>query len=711
MDSRTYRSWVRLSQTVLRARCTSNCCDLNPELEAAAAREPQSPVAGAYTLWLADNLAREGQYLSAANSYDAAVERSQAVKEIARGTFDTTPGALYHKAQALTLSGNVDSAITAYTDLKPYPARARDAFLQAGQLAERSGDLQRAADLYSVFAAREDSARTDDATQLARRALQRLGDTVSPYYSTPYGLMEAISEALESADGTRLSRLVSRTHFSIGAVGGHTAFEDLGMLDRLARDLSRSAIAARKTLQGSNSKRYLLTSGWNGMAFQGDVIFLLTEAPRGWQWTGLGISAPNDFWANRWRPQRKETNSPLPFELLAPWPKGQCFMAGGFMEYLILQKKLLDAGSFMPLVAFALSADDCGFGPRGYYYNFDTTHTEAEAFAIDFTRYRQYLPYDNVSGGTPVLAARDGEVSLVNPGVNSGDSSAPNVVEIEHADPNNPTDKKRFTSRYLHLEGPFKILVSEHMPVFAGNRLGLMDDTGNSILDHLHFCIHDRQIPHPKSPLGASVRPTPMSGYQLEDSDSATCICSTNREVLPMKILTDFAVQNWLITPSATAVNEQIDNIRDQRFLLILSGVAMVNFKGDSGADWLNETVLLLPPVVDAVKYAIDRWQVPTPEDTNYTFEFETEQWAPIVTLSSVWNQDESVNSGFAVDAWRMNPWTTGSDAGTNETLNQLFSGLQVDIAVRDSDAWIFRLGYQISLLGRIAYRSFGAIS
>jgi hypothetical protein len=386
-------------------------------------------------------------------------------------------------------------------------------------------------------------------------------------------------------------------------------------------------------------------------------------------------------------------------------------MAGGFMEYLILQKKLLDAGSFMPLVAFSLSANDCGFGPRGYYYNFDTTHTEAEAFAIDFTRYRQYLPYDNVSGGTPVLAARGGKVSLVHAGISSGDSSAPNLVEIEHADPNNPTDTERFTSRYLHLEGPFKILVSEQMPVFAGNRLGLMDDTGNSFLDHLHFCIHDRQIPHPKSPLGASVRPTPMGGYQLEDSDSATCICSTNREVLPMKILTDFAVQNWLITPSATAVNEQINNIRDQRFLLILSGVAMVNFKGDSGADWLNETVLLLPPVVDAVKYAIDRWQVPAPEDTNYTFEFETEQWAPIVTLSSVWNQDESVNSGFAVDAWRMNPWTTGSDAGTNETLNQLFSGLQVDIAVRDSDAWIFRLGYQISLLGRIAYRSFGAIS
>jgi hypothetical protein len=164
---------------------------------------------------------------------------------------------------------------------------------------------------------------------LARRALQRLVDTVSPYYSTPYSLMEAIKNTLDRRDGARLSRLVSRTHFSIGAVGGHTAYEDLGMLDRLARDLTRSTVVTRRTLQGSNSKLYLLTSGWNGSAFQGDVIFLLTQAPRGWQWTGLGISSPNDFWANRWRPQRKDTNSPLPFELLAPWPKVQSVSTTG----------------------------------------------------------------------------------------------------------------------------------------------------------------------------------------------------------------------------------------------------------------------------------------------------------------------------------------------------------------------------------------------
>jgi hypothetical protein len=40
----------------------------------------------------------------------------------------------------------------------------------------------------------------------------------------------------------------------------------------------------------------------------------------------------------------------------------------------------------------------------------------------------------------------------------------------------------------------------------------------------------------------------------------------------------------------------------------------------------------------------------------------------------------------------------------TNQSFNNLFSGIQVDIAVRDTDAWIFRLGYNIALLGKIIY-------
>jgi hypothetical protein len=65
-------------------------------------------------------------------------------------------------------------------------------------------------------------------------------------------------------------------------------------------------------------------------------------------------------------------------------------------------------------------------------------------------------------------------------------------------------------------------------------------------------------------------------------------------------------------------------------------------------------------------------------------------------------NQGQSVNSGFAVDVWRPNPFNTATHAVTDLPVDHLFEGIQVDVAVRDTDAYIFRLGYNITLLGRI---------
>jgi hypothetical protein len=679
---------------------------VNKDLESTAERETHSPVSPAFRLWIADNFARDGEYAQAAKSYDAAVERAQTVRDLPQ-VLDPTIGALFSKAQALALTTDVHAAIQAFTDLRPYPSDASAAFLQAGMIAERRGDHRRAAELYSTFASREPSARTDDPAEQARRALARMQDATARYFPTPHALMEAISEAISSSDGRQLTKLVSQTHFAVGPLGSHSAYEDLQLLDHLARDFAASRVTIKSALLGGNAKVYLPTTGWNGRWFCGDVPFVLTRAPQGWQWTGVGLSAPGVLWVERWQPKKKGTNSPLPFGLLAPWPEGEHFMAGGIIQFIGQQATILGAGLFGLALAGAYASDECGFGPRGYYYNFDTTHTGVEAFAIDFTRYKRWVPFDNESGGTPVLAVRDGVVSRVRNGIPSNDDSFPNLVEIEHPDPANLSDEHRFTSRYLHLEGPFKIPVSEKMPVVTGNRLGLMDDTGNSLMDHLHFAIHDQHIPYSGSASGASVRPTPMDGMTLEDGDGGTCIRSTNREVRPMKEVTNYAVQNWLITPSARAVNENVTNTRDQRFLLVLSGVVIVDVQGLSGAQWVHETVSIRPPLWNPINYAINKWQVPAPP-SNYTAEFETEQWAPIVTLSSVWNKDESVNSGFAVDAWRLNPWRSGADAVTNQQLNQLFAGIQVDLAVRDSDAWILRIGYHVTLLGRIAYLPLG---
>jgi len=401
MDRRTHDEWVQLATYVLRARSVPHCCAANDRLEVAAERDTQSPLSPAFRLWIADNFARDGHLIDAARAYDAAVDRSQAVSNLP-DSFDPTVCALYHKAQALALGGSVTLCHRRLQRLGQIPSRAKQALLQAGLLAEKTGDLAKAADLYSGAAASSPSPRTDDAAQLCRRALLRLQDAAALYFASQYQLKDALTSALEQRDAKQLERLVSTTHFAVGPIGGHTAFESADMVQELARDLAASTVTAKRALLGSGEKLYLPTSGWQGRWFRGDVAFILTKAPKGWQWTGIALSSPNDRWLERWRPAIKQANLPLPFELAAPWPEGQHFKAGGLWGYVAEQAIIIGAGFFGGgLIALGLSGDDCGFGPRGYYYNTGPTHTGDEAFAIDFTRYRHWVPYDNIGGGTP----------------------------------------------------------------------------------------------------------------------------------------------------------------------------------------------------------------------------------------------------------------------------------------------------------------------
>jgi hypothetical protein len=177
-----------------------------------------------------------------------------------------------------------------------------------------------------------------------------------------------------------------------------------------------------------------------------------------------------------------------------------------------------------------------------------------------------------------------------------------------------------------------------------------------------------------------------------------------------MKVLTDFAGQNWLITPAALAVGEHPPaSIHDQRFLLVLSGVVMANLEGNSGSQWLQETLSFLPDMAGPqnsgpLNWAINRFSIPKPPGQNFSIGFSLEEWAPFASLSSIFNQDQSINSGFAVDVWRPNHFVMGTDAFTHSAVGNIFTGINVDVAVRDTDAWIYRIGYNVTLLGKIVF-------
>jgi len=67
--------------------------------------------------------------------------------------------------------------------------------------------------------------------------------------------------------------------------------------------------------------------------------------------------------------------------------------------------------------------------------------------------------------------------------------------------------------------------------------------------------------------------------------------------------------------------------------------------------------------------------------------------WAPFVTLNSISNDGVAENAGWAVDDFAiLNPGTV------NNSVN-----VQAKVAVRDTDGYILRCGYEVHLLGKIA--------
>lgn len=192
-----------------------------------------------------------------------------------------------------------------------------------------------------------------------------------------------------------------------------------------------------------------------------------------------------------------------------------------------------------------------------------------------------------------------------------------------------------------------------------------------------------------------------------------------------MKTLTEFTGQNWLITPAALAIGQQQPaNIHDQLWVLVLTGVVKADFKGNSGDQWLSDTLSFLPDMSGPqqhgtsgpLAWAIDHFHIPKPSapPVSYAILFSLEEWAPFASLSSIFDQNQSINAGFAVNTWRPSPFlSTGSQPGTgglgndlltNQPVAKIFNGITVDVAVRDADAQILRIGYHITLSGRIVF-------
>jgi murein DD-endopeptidase MepM/ murein hydrolase activator NlpD len=523
--------WWALSEEAHRAAVLgADPAEVVRKLNQAATAEPDSPLSPAFRLWAADALCRVSHHQEALAAYDRVITAAERAQPF--GHINFARQALWNRAGAHIRLGNIDAALESYREL----ARRGeiDALYEAGAVFERAGRFDQATALYREVAqsAPEDEALADRAS----RAAERLTSSGGVFTPSELGIAKLVEDAVTSRDADALRRLSSRTHLQAGPGAGHMQFENEEIIGWLCADLITSyPHRMHPGLLGVGDKRYLLTTGWRGKRFEYVVGFYFVRSGRGWGWEGIIVNSPVEPWLKRWAPNEMRTNQPLTLPLLAPWPAGRYFMAGGLSDF-IWQSAFIAGLAAIPIIggglaaaqAYAYSLSHCGFGLRGFYYNAGPTHTGDDAFAIDFSSYRRGVPFLNASGGTPVLSPADGIVRWAKAYYPSGSdwNGGTNEVQIDHDDPFTGASR-RFVTRYLHLAGPDMVLVSTGMVAYVGRRLGYMDDTGTSVINHLHFSIHDSSA---GPGIGPSVRPSPMDGYVLGEGNSGACIRSTNRE-------------------------------------------------------------------------------------------------------------------------------------------------------------------------------------
>ena len=359
--------WWALSEDAHRAATLGgDPAEVVRKLGQAAAAEPNSPLSPAFHLWAADALSRVSRDREALAAYDRVLTSAESAPSFEQ--IDFIRQALWLRAGLHTRLGAIDAAVERYREL----ARRGEigALYEAGAVTERAGRFDQAAALYRevVQSAPEDEALADQAS----RAVERLTSSGGVFTPTELGIAERVEDAVTSRDADALRRLASRTHLQAGPGGGHMRFENEEIIDWLCADLLTShPRRMHQGLLGVGDKRYLLTRGWCGKRFQYLVGFYFARSGRGWAWEGIIVNSPADPWLKRWAPSERRTNQPLTLPLLAPWPEGRHFMAGGLTDFIIQSAYLASLAAIFPFgsvlaaaAAFTFSLSACGFGLR-----------------------------------------------------------------------------------------------------------------------------------------------------------------------------------------------------------------------------------------------------------------------------------------------------------------------------------------------------------
>jgi hypothetical protein len=594
-ETRMIEHWRETSALVHRLRHGSEPAGTNPILDGLVRSREHDLFAPAYALWAADNAAMSMRFDDAAKRYlgVASKFRDRGLFDTPWAVHALRSAA----DSFMRLNALPDALKCFERLLKGYEDHVSEGevWTQAGALHEAGGKTKQAAQFFGRAA--NASAGHSRAAQMARfhasRRLARIKSARGWMRPSAIALAQDLASALRARNGKSLARLLSPTHAQFGFIASESGFVNAKvLLDHFKDTLSSSDLRVDPfAVHGDGDKFYLPVRSLVSDLFEGDAVLLIGRTDHGFEWQGVGLGGfdrENPEAMRRMNDLRQRDNEypgpdredppeppdppPTPppagppptfssvesLGLKCPYPSGMNLRVG-MKQFAAKQAAFLYLASlagpfYWPALGLLVLGESlgspCGFGPGGFYYGYPPTHIADEFFAVDFARFQPGLAYLPVlTRGTPVLAVAEGIVRFVRGSIPTGTADAAgngNEVQIAHiragevtpavisaASSAISTPALRFTSVYIHMMGPSMIPVSVGQFVQRGARLGLMDSTGTSLYDHLHFSLHDNTVAFSGSlpffpTLGMSVRPTPMDGQALMGTDDGRCMASTN---------------------------------------------------------------------------------------------------------------------------------------------------------------------------------------
>ena len=112
--------------------------------------------------------------------------------------------------------------------------------------------------------------------------------------------------------------------------------------------------------------------------------------------------------------------------------------------------------------------------------------------------------------------------------------------------------------------------------------------------------------------------------------------------------------------------------------------------KGTSTQVWRRDQVTVdldLAPSINRLR--------PLAPGPNTYWAFRMDQWAPIASLNFRSTTQELPPAGYAVETFAV-----------RQPVADVYVTLDLSVAVRDADAWLYRIGFYVSLTGRLVERN-----